>query len=607
MMLRVRALLAIPAQLVANPILARELRVAGRKRATYINRAGFALLLAIGTFFVLAVSIQDLGWGSQSVIYRAQRLGDVVQQLSLGLLWLGFAMLAFIGPILAAGAICDERRARTLDTLAATPITPLQIVTGKIAARMHEAAVLACIAAPALLALRVFGGVSTETIIGFCAVALATAYLGASLAAWFSSWHRNAAGATVYAALTLTLLTVSPLIFAVFGPRNNYFGLGSLGLSSRALSDVFTALPIACPPAVLALLTANEAAPQASQLAARLPASLRWLVDHPWVVTTLWLSIQATAVVLIAAWSVRKQLAKSGDPSARKRSEKERDATRLRKLKDFPVYWREATAPIFPRVWHAIVVGGVLAAFVGWAYKRVGIQDESLHFLFGFAGLALVALLAAISTTGTIAAEREARTWEVLLTVPISAREIIASKILAALRRLTVPLVLLLAHFTVAAVLGHVAPQDIPIMAIIVVPVLIFYLSTGLLFSLLFKRLINAITCNILLLSIIWIGIPIGAAILAGIASSGRGSFFDAVETAVFVTSPFAMLGATLEHATSAAPGAALPYRIAGNDEIGGLAFIGITAGLAVGHLAAAGLVFLLCLRVFRARSGRAS
>ncbi|MEO1718587.1 MAG: ABC transporter permease, partial [Planctomycetota bacterium] len=177
---------------------------------------------------VLLTMTNSYGWAGDSVIYRAQELTRTVQFLTYSLLWIGFALLTLLGPVLTAGSICDERRARTLDTLATTPVSPLQIVVGKLAARLQEALVLGLIAAPPLLALRVFGGVPGETILAFVAVAFCTTYLGAALGIWFSTWHRGAAGAIVYAFLTMGLLTVAPAIIGAVALQNNFFNAVNL-------------------------------------------------------------------------------------------------------------------------------------------------------------------------------------------------------------------------------------------------------------------------------------------------------------------------------------------------------------------------------------------
>ncbi|MEO0631253.1 MAG: ABC transporter permease subunit, partial [Planctomycetota bacterium] len=248
----VRNLASLPKRLLINPILARELRVAGRRKSTYINRAGFALLLAFGIVFVLLTMTRSYGWAGDSVIYRAQELTRTVQFITYALLWTGFAMLTLLGPVLTAGSICDERRARTLDTLATTPVSPLQIVVGKLTARMQEALVLGLIAAPPLLALRVFGGVPGETILAFVTVAFCTTYLGAALGIWFSTWHRGSAGAIVYAFLTMGLLTIAPAVIGGVSMNNNYFNAGTLGIPRDVLSGIAFAMIGTCPPLVLA-------------------------------------------------------------------------------------------------------------------------------------------------------------------------------------------------------------------------------------------------------------------------------------------------------------------------------------------------------------------
>lgn len=597
-----RSIAMLPRKLLINPILTRELRVAGRKRSTYINRAGFALLLAVGIVFVMLTMTRSYGWAGDSIVYRAQELTRTVQFITFAVLWTGFAMLTLLGPVLTAGSICDERRARTLDTLATTPISPLQIVVGKLVARMQEAVTLALIAAPALLALRVFGGVPGETIIAFVVIALATTYLGAALGIWFSTWHRGAAGAIVYAFLTLGLLTVAPAIIGGVARQNDYYGLADLGVPQNALPWIFNSLLLACPPVPLAFEMTNVAPPGG------FGGVLGFFANRLWLATAIWLTLQATIFVLIAARSVRVQLAKAEEGgSVKQKANQPAESSRVRSLRNAPVFWRESTASIFPKLWHMIAVLGVLAAFIAWAYARIGMDEGTLHQLFGFAGLALVALLAAVSTTGAISSEREAQTWDVLMTVPLSGAHILASKILASARRIAIPIGLLMLHFVAAALLGHIRPFDVALIPLVLASVAAFYLATGLLFSMIFKKIITAVACNIILVITLWAAIPIAALIMMEIVFDSSRRAEDIIGTAVFIYHPAAMLAGLLQHAIDAGPGSwNVDYRLA-DQQVGLPIFAIALAGNAAAHMLGAALAFALTLRVFHARGGRSS
>ncbi len=596
-----RRIVSLPRRLLVNPILARELRVAGRRRSTYINRAGFALLLAFGIVFVMLTMSRSYGWAGNSVIYRAQELTRTVELLTYSLLWTGYAMLTLLGPVLTAGSICDERRARTLDTLATTPVSPLQIVVGKLAARMQEAVILGLIAAPPLLALRVFGGVAGELILAFVLVAFCTTYLGAALGIWFSTWHRGSAGAIVYAFLTLGLLTLAPAIVAVVGMQSDYFNAAALGIPTDVLAGVAVAMLGTCPPVVLAF-EMNGNPPGVP-----VPASLQWAVDHAWALNAAWLCLQATLITLIAARAVRAQLAGTGDAgdSAAPAPTRRQASRRLARLNNAPVYWREASARIFPKRWHLLVLVGVLALFLGWAYIEVGMAEGPLHQLLGFAGLALVALLAAVSTTGAASSEREARTWEVLLAAPLSGRHILASKALAAARRLAIPVGLLIVHFVVAAALGHFAAIDVALIPAVLAPVAAFYLCSGLFFSMAFEKIITAVACNIILIIALWVGVPVLALIVMEIGLSGSNAAESLLGTALFVSHPAAMLVGIIGHGIDAAFGHDT-YQLA--DESVTLPAFALALGAqAAAHLLGAAGFFALALRLFKTRGGRSS
>src|ERR1051325_2961091 len=112
------------------PIVARELRVAARRRATYWLRFGLALAVLVLWFFLLV-----LGRSSVPVVQRGQMLF-----LAIGVLAIGFCLLA--GLFLTADCLSEEKREGTLGLLFLTELKSYDVVLGKLTATSLHAVFL---------------------------------------------------------------------------------------------------------------------------------------------------------------------------------------------------------------------------------------------------------------------------------------------------------------------------------------------------------------------------------------------------------------------------------------------------------------------------------
>src|SRR5690606_27845069 len=127
------------------------------------------------------------------------------------IVWFRYAALGLTAPLLTCGAICEERRARTLPALLTTPLSAAQIVFGKLSSRLVQLLILALLATPLLLAVRVFGGIDAEVIVAGMAVSISTVVLGAALGLAYSVRHRRAATAALLALFSVALFQGAPL------------------------------------------------------------------------------------------------------------------------------------------------------------------------------------------------------------------------------------------------------------------------------------------------------------------------------------------------------------------------------------------------------------
>lgn len=151
-----------------------------------------------------------------------------------------------------------------------------------------------------------------------------------------------------------------------------------------------------------------------------------------------------------------------------------------------------------------------------FAYWMSEGEFEPIHYLVAGAGQGLVLLRAATQNAGTLAEEREARTWETLLTTRLTPREILLGKLAGALaRQWDVPLLILL-HFAFAGVLiDHLSPLILLHLAATMIAGVVFLSGTGMALALLAPKGSIASLANTCLALILWLVLPIGVGLTA--------------------------------------------------------------------------------------------
>jgi ABC-type transport system involved in multi-copper enzyme maturation permease subunit len=254
-----------------------------------------------------------------------------------------------------------------------------------------------------------------------------------------------------------------------------------------------------------------------------------------------------------------------------------------------------------------VALGGL-----GLLYLFEGFSSDGLQMSMAIVGGLAVMLLPVFMTTGGIAMEREARTWETLLTTPLSGREIVLGKFAGTVRGLWFVPTLVIAHFTAAAVAGVVpAPFLLHVVMIILGPVL-FFSATGQLFSLAFRRGVTAAVMNLLVALFLWLGLWVVGGLAAWFADLSfleDSGWFKRGATAVFSLNPVAMIERAADPAvgmgTLRARG--LKYSLVGGDPVSFRDFTGWVAGALAFYSVVGGGALLLAVSRFNRRAGRAS
>jgi len=186
----------------------KELRGRMRGPRSFVALTFYLALLA--AFTVMIYLLQEQSAASQMAFgggnpYMA---GQVGQAVFTTLLLLQVLLVVFLAPAATTGAISLEREKQTLDLLAATPVSTLGIVLGKLASSLAFVVVLILASIPLTAVVFVFGGVAPEDILRGYLVLLVTAVGFGSLGIFFSSITRRTQSATFLTYLAVLALTV---------------------------------------------------------------------------------------------------------------------------------------------------------------------------------------------------------------------------------------------------------------------------------------------------------------------------------------------------------------------------------------------------------------
>ncbi|MBX3358313.1 MAG: ABC transporter permease subunit [Phycisphaeraceae bacterium] len=614
-----------PIALLLGPVFQKEARVIGRRRTTYWARAAYplALTLIVGlTYLAMSSDIR-----ASTGAFRLQQLQQIAPVLGTALAACQFALLVFIAPILTSGGICDERRARTLPALMTTPMTSAQIIGGKLTSRIVELFILALVGLPLLLALRVFGGLEASTIFASTCVALSAAALAAALGLMFSIWHKRAGVAAVFAMLTMVAFALVPVsIFVALELR----AIGGTGpppgwiFALAAPATMFLVVLSTFEPEAAAMMDVHFGG-QFAVPAWVLNVALNLILTGA-VVAFSTVALRAVLIAEAAGATIDSQPRRArrrraapapsspdGEPRAEALSTQDDDAVveshRKRTVSDRPVLWREVRQAAFGSRWPLQVFSVVAVLSLAWLYWRFGLFDETLHGIVGSVIILAICLHAAVSATAAINGEREAQTWDVLLTTTLTGREIILGKLLGSIRRQWFLFAVLVAHFSISVLAGAVHPVTVFQVLLIALCASVFLNGTGLLLSLLFRRSTIAAVLNISLALLLWIGLPVGVSILNELFSYRGGNELDWIMQCFITINPVVMTSVSLQEGVARNPWVFDTYDRY-SMPTGSMGLAGFTAWLLGGCLLQAGFG-LACVWVsihfFRRLAGRCS
>lgn len=406
---------AITLSWLTGPIFDKELRVASRHRHTYWMRAAYILILGALVAF-LWLQMQLLG-ATASQSRRMVEMAEMARLFSLIMVWLQFITLHLVALALAGGGLNEEAQRGTLAALMTTPIRPLQIVLGKLAAGLMQPLVLLAVGVPVLAMFRVFGGIDWQTVWDGFWITIAAAFSVGAVTLWFSMKTRHAHVAMLRAAVVIGVAWVVLGMLPFWLPAASGLRLVRWGLIS--------------PLGALGLLT-NRA-------------------RYPGLVMGFSLSAHCLIVLLVGAAFVgltarhmRVALGRHMGPAPERGRIRValfdrgvRTDAAISPVTAAPILWREWIHAGQRRTWVMAVLFIVVSLgltvpvaifFPAWAVAQV----QSL-LSTGFFLLVMFRTLAMACTT--IIAEKDGRTWPLLLTSLQDDARIVRHKALAVLAR----------------------------------------------------------------------------------------------------------------------------------------------------------------------------
>ena len=411
------------------PIVERELRVASRRRATYRMRVTAALVAIVMFAWMMLAFLQAVP-SAQHGLYLFRTLFSFA-----------FAYCLFIGARLTADCLSEEKRDGTLGLLFLTDLKGYDVVLGKLAATSINS-VYALLAIVPVISLPVqLGGVTAAELWQAALVLLNTLFFSLSTGVLVSTLSRDERKAMFATVFVVLLVTFTPFVLAFvlsmyfphwFDRPETIWPMVMISPVSVFGSIVMTGTP------GLAFAT--------------MPAVTFWM-SVLWVHLLSWLMLLLASLILPRVWQAR--LSNSKFNRHRERAEQwvygraeGRRSHRTRLLNVNPFLWlvsRERGKPFY--VW--LYVAAVSGTWVwGWfRYSDLMFDRKTLvPTVLLFQSFLKLWIISEACTR--LAEDRRIGALELLLSTPMTTREILRGQWLALQRQFALPLgAILVAEF----------------------------------------------------------------------------------------------------------------------------------------------------------------
>lgn len=482
---------------LTGPIFDKELRVSSRRKRNYVLRF---IYLALLTLFLVLIWLNEVKYRGNAA-YHISRMARAGQTITSFIIWFQFCATQLIAVIMLSTSISNEIYNRTLGVLMTTPINSFQIVMGKLFSKLLQLILFLAISLPLLAIVRIFGGVPWDYVITSLCITLTTIIFVGSLSLFFSIFSRRAYVVIILTILTLgVLFALIPLVTAMLWHMLHWCQI----IPEKYLAGAFFYLN---PYAIMVFITEQMFNPSAGR---GIPTII-WPI-HCAITLTGSAIMLALSVFKVRKVALRQATGQIGTKKS-KTIEYRKLTSVIKHVKGPPVLWKERRLPIFGR--HKLItfitlgIGMLLliATYFFCAGENI-LDEEAIHMIYVCVFMGLGMLFTIILPATSITAEKESRSWPLLLATTLSDWQILCGKFIGAIRRCLPVWILLLGHIIVFTFAGFIHPIAILQMAILVTWVIIFFSCTGLYFSSRFKHTTTAVVMNFALAIVFWLLIP---------------------------------------------------------------------------------------------------
>lgn len=440
------------------PLLAKELQEQSSQRRTYVIRTAYAGLLFLCAFLLFSDMFRRSNSNPFSVLGHGERMFEVLVVLQ-------FAGIYLFMPALTCGVLTHEKERDSLALVLLTRLSPTTILLEKLASRLVVMFSFELMLLPLLGLSYTFGGVAWESLLQVCwFLALATVQAGC-IALCCSAYFRTTAQAFIASYLLGAMLLFGwPLLYAL-GVLRLPSGIGVMTLDMSLVAVLADGLRLQTREVPFLLFV---------------PAmylSGKWggmgIASTLQQIANLSMPATLTCVILFLLarfFIVRRAFVTPGNLALRAFRRLDGAFLRINRNRltrgivlvpsaqatpgEKPVLWRETTKTALGSASHLLRVILLLEIptvvfFIVAPLPPRGMLVATTVMLLG--ALALVVLVVIVRAAGLITGERSQQTLDVLLTTPLTAREVVSQKF-GSLHRtmlaLSVPLLTALAYET---------------------------------------------------------------------------------------------------------------------------------------------------------------
>jgi len=470
-------------------------------------------LLTVFTALAWAATVQT--GGSASAVFQVSRMAEAGKNITATIVWFQFIATQLIAAVMLSTSIGDEIYNRTLGVLMTTPINSFQIVIGKLFSRLLQLLLLLAISCPLLAVLRVFGGVPWDYVISSLCVTLASAVFVGSTSLFFSIYSRRAHEVilrTVIACAVLWLLPSAVL-------ELSYAGFGGLAKAELIFDH-------ASPFAVMLYNTERMLHPSSAAVNRFWPVNCAVMLTGAavWLMLAV-LVVRRAALRQIVGPAIGAIGKRSSSPPSRTADSGVMASPAIRRVTGPPVIWKELRIPLFKAGPLKAIVVSILAAAIfiaayGYCIYADCLTEKQVQMGFILFYLFLGLMRTVTVASSSLAGEKEAQTWALLLATPIRDSQIVIGKIVASVLRCWPFWALFGAHIIIFTFARCLHPITIVPMAILLVGSSLLVSAVGVFFSSCFKR--TSVAAAVSLIAFIVFLLPVCCVI----PSSYVGPFF---------------------------------------------------------------------------------